>query len=301
MNKTLSKITDKLFFQRYILGICQCSIQEVIRTKDFNPDIKWLPTRSFKIFRADPFFIQGGKGEIKILYEKFFLKEDYAAIALLTLDNEFKETSSKILLNTKSHLSFPFVFSEGDRIFVFPESSKSGKLSCYEYSVESETLTFIQHIINLPLVDSTVLFYKEKYWIYGSVVNEDKYYELLVFFSDNLFGPYQPHPSNPIKVGLNGIRAAGNFIYVDGCIYRPTQNCENEYGESITINKITSLNETDVCEEPYMEIVINNNNRLNSSIRTIHTINVLGDYITVDGKCYSFAPLYKLIKLFRGY
>jgi hypothetical protein len=126
MSKILSKITDKLFFQRYILGICRSSIQEVIRTKDFNPDITWLPTRSFKIFRADPFFVQGGMGEIKILYEEFFLKEDYAAISLLTLDSEFNEISSKILLNTKSHLSFPFVFSEGGRIFVFPESSKSG-------------------------------------------------------------------------------------------------------------------------------------------------------------------------------
>jgi hypothetical protein len=240
-------------------------------------------------------------GEIKILYEEFFLKEDYAAISLLTHDSEFNEISSKILLNTKSHLSFPFVFSEGGRIFVFPESSKSGKLSCYEYSIESETLTFINHIINLPLVDSTILFYKEKYWIFGSIVNEDKDYELLVFFSDKLLGPFQPHPSNPIKVGLDGIRAAGDFIFVDDCMYRPTQNCENEYGESITINKVTTLNETAVCEEPYMQIKINKNNRLNNNIRTIHTINILGDFMTIDGKCYSFAPLYKLIKLFRGY
>ena len=70
---------------------------------------------------------------------------------------------------------------------LFSESSKSGKLSCYEYSVESETLTFIQHIINLPLVDSTVLL-QRKILDIRTVVNEDKYYELLVFFSDNLLG-----------------------------------------------------------------------------------------------------------------
>lgn len=301
MSKNSPKITDKLFFQRYILGVSRSSIHDIIRTKEFNPEIKWLPTRSYKRFRADPFFVESTNGDIKILYEEFFLKDDYAAISLLTLNENLEETHSKILLDTKSHLSFPFVFRERDKTYVFPESSKSGKFSCYEYNPELETLSFVMHIIELPLVDSTILLYRDKYWIFGAVTKSDKSYELLVFFSDNLFGPYQPHPSNPIKGGFDGIRAAGDFIIVDDCIYRPTQNCENEYGESITINKVTTLNETAVCEEPYMQIKINKNNRLNNNIRTIHTINILGDYITIDGKCYSFAPLYKLIKLFRGY
>jgi len=301
MSKNSPKITDKLFFQRYILGISRSSIHDIIRTKKFDPEIKWLPTRTYKRFRADPFFVQSKNGDFKILYEEFFLKDDYAAISLLTLNEDLKETCSKILLDTKNHLSFPFVFTERDKIYVFPESSKSGKLSCYEYNPELETLSFVRHIIELPLVDSTILLYRDKYWIFGSVAKENKSYELLVFFSDKLLGPYQPHPTNPVESGLNGIRAAGNFIIVDDCIYRPTQNCENEYGESITINKVTNLDENYVYEEPYMQISINKNNRLNNNIRTIHTINILGDYLTVDGKYYSFAPLYKLLKFFRGY
>lgn len=301
MSKKSQKIVDKLYFQRFILGMCRCDIKDIIRTKKFDPDIKWLPIRTYKKFRADPFFIKGGNGDFKILYEEFILKDDYATISLLTLDRDLKETCSKILLDTKSHLSFPFVFSEKGKIYVLPESSKSGKLSCYEYNPEQETLTFVQNIIELPLVDSTVLFYRDKYWIFGSVAKADTNYELMVFFSDNLMGPYQPHPSNPVKIGLDGIRAAGNFIFVDECIYRPAQNCENEYGESITINKIVNLNETHFNEESYMQIMINKNNRLNYNIRTIHTINIMGDYIVVDGKYYSFAPIYKLIKFFRDY
>jgi len=301
MTKNSSKITDKLFFQRYILGISRSSIHDIIRTKKFDPEIKWLPTRTYKRFRADPFFVKSKNGDFKILYEEFLLKDDYAVLALLTLNEDLKETSSKILLDTKSHLSFPFVFTERDKIYVFPEASKSGRLSCYEYNPELETLAFLQHIIELPLIDSTILQYRDKYWIFGSVAKANKNYELLVFFSDNLLGPYQPHPANPVKSGLDGIRAAGNFIIVDDCIYRPTQNCENEYGESITINKVTNLNEKGIDEEPYMQIEINKNNRLNRNIRTIHTINIIGEYLTVDGKYYSFAPLYKLLKFFRGY
>ena len=79
-------------------------------------------------------------------------------------------------------------------------------------------------------------------------------YKLNVIYSDSLLGPYIPHPDNPVKSGLNGTRSAGNFIEVDGIIYRPSQNSEKDYGESITINKVNELNEMNVVEEPYMTI-----------------------------------------------
>ena len=294
------RITDKLYFQRYIIGVCECSIHDIIRNKEFNPDIKWLPTRSFKIFRADPFFVYAHNGYTYILYEEFFLKDDYAGIALLTLDKNLNEISNKIILDTGSHLSFPFVFSENGKIYVFPEASKSGRLSCYEFNPESESMFFIKHLIDLPLVDSAIIKYHDKYWLIGSLSEERNGYELHVFYSDSLLGSYQPHQNNPIRSGLDGIRSAGDFIQVDDCIYRPAQNCENEYGESITINKITQLDETKVSEESYMEISINRHNKLNHNMRTIHTINALGDMIILDGKLYSFAPLYKFMKFLRG-
>ena len=147
--------------------------------------------------------------------------------------------------------------------------------------------------------DSTILKKDNKYWLFGTVGETETGYKLHVFYSDNLLGPYTAHRNNPIKDGLDGNRPAGNFIEVDGVIYRPTQNCNNIYGESITINKVTELNETNVTEQPYFDIFINRRNNHNPGIRTIHTINVIDNYIVVDGIKWTFSPIKQLKGHFR--
>jgi len=209
----------------------------------------------------------------------------------LTVDKRFKQKNYTVLLDTKSHLSYPFAINENNKTYIFPESRKNGKLSCYEYDPVSESIHFLKDILDLPLCDSTILKKAGKYWIFGTLNENESEYKLHVFFSDNLLGPYVPHPSNPVKSGFNGTRSAGNFIEVDGMIYRPTQNCEKEYGESITINKVTELNELNVVEELYMTICINKRNMNNFGMHTIHTINAMDDLIVVDGIRWTFSPI----------
>jgi hypothetical protein len=194
-----------------------------------------------------------------------------------------------MLLDTKSHLSYPFIFKEDNKIYVFPEAAHSGKLTCYEYDPLSQTLTFAKEILNLALLDSTILKHDNKYWLFGTLAGKDSHSKLYVYISDNLLGPYSPHPANPVKSSSRSSRPAGNFIRVDGAIFRPSQNCEKIYGESITINKINTLNEFSFDEEEFMTLSANGSN-FNKKIRTIHTINVLDDIITIDGIKWTFSP-----------
>ena len=299
MKRILSKYLDKLFFKKWIFGICNCDIKDVIRSKNFDPDIKWLFKKSFDRFYADPFLLRSKDDSISILLEDFTFDDKYGKIAVMKFDKNFMQLNHKVLLDTKSHLSYPFIFTENDKIYVFPESSKAGILACYEYDHINETFTFLQNILDLPLLDATILRHEKKYWIFGTVGNTDKDYQLHVFYSQNLLGPYTPHFQNPVATGLDGIRSAGSFIEVDGIIYRPTQNCKNLYGESITINKLTELNKENVAEEPYMTIYINKKNRLNHGVQTIHTINAIGNMIVVDGKYWSFSPFSQLKRYSR--
>jgi hypothetical protein len=299
MEKGHLKVTGKLYFKRYVIGICKDQIENIIRNKTFDPEIKWLPLRSFRKFQADPFIVSLEDESINIVLEEFAYKDHYARIALLTLDKSFGKIGYKNLLDTKSHISYPFVFSENDKIYLFPEAKRSGKLSCYEFHPEPANLSFVKHVLEVPLVDATIIKHNDSYWIFGSSFREDKKYELFVYFSDNLLGPYTAHSANPVKVGFDGIRSAGAFFVVDGCIYRPTQNCEIEYGDSITINKVTQLNKANIIEEPYMKISISRNNSHNRKLHTIHTINIKGDFIVVDGKYWTFSPFYKLFVYLR--
>jgi hypothetical protein len=305
MSRILSKYIEKLFFKKWIIGIFRADIKDIIKSKMFDPDINWLPIRSIDTYYADPFLLFSKDENLKILLEDFSFDENYGKISLMTLDRSFKQVNYKILLDTKNHISYPFIFTENNKTYIFPEAGRSGKLSCYEYDPLNESIDFLQDIVDLPLCDSSILKQNGKYWIFGTLseIEADTKritdYKLYVFFSDRLLGPYVPHPGNPIKSGLNGTRQAGNFIEVDGIIYRPTQNCERLYGESITINKVTELNEINVVEEPYMTICINKKNRYNYGMHTIHTINVMNDIVVVDGKRWTFSPINQF-KKFAG-
>jgi len=294
MNRILSKYINKLYVMRWEIGVCRFNKSDLINSGTFNPNIKWFHLNYLNVFHADPFLLRSGNENINILFEEYSEDDKYGKISIMGIDENFNQLNYKKLLDTKSHLSYPFVFEENNKTYVFPESSKSGKLSCYEYDHENVSFNFLKEIIDLPLLDSTIVKRNNKYWIFGIMNMNDVDYKLYIFFSDNLLGPYEPHSLNPIKNGLNGTRPAGNFIVINDQLYRPTQNCENRYGESITINKVNVLDEVNFEEEPYMPIYLNQKNNYNIGMRTIHTINILDDIMVVDGENWIYSPLYRL-------
>lgn len=297
--KLIFNLIKKIIFKQWVIGICRTNIKEIIRTKKFDPQIKWIFPPSLNKFYADPFLFPSSDCGIKIFLEDFKYKDEYGKIALISLDNNLHHIDSKYILDTKSHLSYPFIFCQDNRYFLFPEAAESGKLTCYEYDLTKEQLFYVKDILTSPLLDSTLIKYENKYWIFGVTGNNNSSYQLHIFFSHNLLGPYEAHRCNPIKSGLNGIRPAGNMIEVDNIFYRPTQNCQNNYGESITINRIVKLSETEFVEEKYMEISINKKRKCNKRIHSIHTINGFENLLVVDGKYWTFSPLHQYKKYLR--
>lgn len=291
MRRIFLKYLEKLYFKHWVLGLCRGDIGEIIRTKAFKQNIQWLSINSTDHHNADPFLTRLKGGSMRIFFEDLALIEQYGKIFSITLDEKLKMESPKLLLDTKSHLSYPFIITEAGRTLVFPEASKSGRLSCYEYDEEKESLTFLQDIIDLPLLDSTILNYNDKYWLFGTINGNDSHNKLYIFYSDSILGPYLSHPANPVKNSLSSSRPAGSFIVVDNIIYRPSQNCEKSYGGSITINKVIRLDEAGFMEEPYMQISIDDKNLQMHNIHTIHTINVIDDIIAVDGQKWTFSPI----------
>ena len=88
---------------------------------------------SFDKFFADPFFVTSADENLKIIFEDYPFDDDYGKIALMTVDKDFRPIGQKLLLDTGSHLSYPFVFYENNKIYIFPEAARSSKLTCYEY------------------------------------------------------------------------------------------------------------------------------------------------------------------------
>jgi len=283
----LSKVFDKLYLKQWSIGIADISIEDVIRNKKIDSKFIWIPVNNKHQFFADPFILKTSAEEYQILFEELDYNKRYGNISLIMLNNRNEVISKKLLLDIKSHLSYPFFFLENGNIYLFPESSEAGKLACYKYDSKIKSLEFVKNIIDLPLLDSTILKYEGKYWLFATMRGRDSNSKLYLFFSDQLLGPYRPHPLNPVKNNIDGSRPAGNFIEVDGNIFRPTQGSGKYYGASIIINKIIELSEDSFKEEYYFKITPSQKEYYNFGI---HTINYMDQKIVIDGLVRRFLP-----------
>jgi hypothetical protein len=286
----VKKYSDKLYLKQWGLGFLRGNIADIIRNKKTDLSFDWLSLEDKGISQADPFIFKTDDGRINILFESVSTLSLDGKISLMVCNEQLDPIFQKVILETKEHLSYPFVYKENGRIYVFPENAFSGSLNCYEYDQAQRSFIHKKEIIKAPLLDSTIIKYDNKYWLFATMLGAGNS-DLHIYYSDSLFGTYVPHAGNPVKQMLDGARPAGNFIEVDGAIYRPAQNCSNYYGESITINKITTLTTTEFSEEEYMIIEPNKNDEFNYGI---HTINVVDDIIIVDGQKSYFQPVQQL-------
>lgn len=291
------KYSDKLYLKQWSIGFSKCDITDVIRQKKSELSIEWLSPESNKFSYADPFIFQAGDGQIHVLYESVSTVGLDGKITLMTIDKNAKPVSQKTLLETEAHLSYPFVFTENGKTYVFPENAFSGSLFCYEFNEADKTLTNKKEVINLPVVDATIVKKEGKYWLFGTMVGPQRNSHLHVFYADQLTGPYTAHPGNPVKNDLNSARPAGKIVEVDGFLYRPSQNCTSFYGESVTINKITTLSTAQYAEEEHSYILPAKTDLFNYGI---HTINYCGNIVVVDGQRTFFQPVRQLFRKLKS-
>jgi len=294
VNGFFSKYFSKLFVQQWIIGVARYRLEDMIRTKTFDPAISWFKEKDADKFFADPFLYQAADGRLSVLLEAYSHNEGYGKIVRVALDKDLQPAGYEPLLDTGSHLSYPFTYTENGTTYVFPESGSSGKLSCYTYDDKRNTVNWVKDIIREPLLDSTITRYRDRYWLFGTRKGKDADNKLYIYFSDQLLGPYTEHPQNPVKTGLTASRPAGQIIEVDGVLYRPSQNSRFTYGGSITLNKISRLDETGFDEDYYMTIEVNRKNRGNRGMHGMHTINHINGITVVDGTRWRFAPVTKL-------
>jgi hypothetical protein len=291
------KYSDKLFLKQWGLGFMKGSIADIIRNKQTDLSFEWMPMDSPGISHADPFIFKTDDGRINILFESVSSYTLDGKISLMVCNNDLDPVWQEVVLDTKDHLSYPFVYRENGKIYVFPENSFSGALYGYEFDPAQRKFINKREIMNLPIIDPTILKFDNRYWLFATLFGDTFNSDLHIYYSDSLLGPYTPHAGNPVKKNLNGSRPAGNFIEVDGHIYRPAQNCTNYYGESITINKVTALSTGEFSEEEYMVIQPNRKDEFNYGI---HTLNVVDDVIIVDGQKSYFQPVQQLTRKLKN-
>ena len=300
----LEKYIDKLFIKQWNVGIAKKSTKSILEINLEELDFKWFKLDNNSQLFADP-FVHQHNNHYYVFFENYKYHDDYGKISLKILNDDLTVIYESDLLDTKSHLSYPYIFNDNGKIFILPESSKEkeGNQYFYEFDFETNSLKNGQTLLSGErLLDATILHHDNKYWIFATKRGHKSESELFLFHSKSWYNGYLPHSSNPIKDCPKNSRPAGNFIIEDGLIIRPTQNCEKYYGKSILLNQIKTLN-NDLYEEiPVKEIVAPLNSKYNFAI---HTINISNDVIVIDGLRRIFNPFEQIKnlitrKLFRN-
>lgn len=295
--KSIRNLMTKLFTaDKWNIGYVWQTPESLISNKGLISGISWLKEDRTD-YSADPFAIKIGS-DIYIYYEELnFWKGKGKIRVIKNLDFKNKEKVSGILPEG-IHLSYPYIFKETSNFYCIPETSEAQEVGLYQLKPESSTQLQKKRVLldGAAYVDSSLIFYKDKYWIFTSISQSKN--ELYIFYADTLDEEFIGHVLNPIPVESKGCRGAGNLFIVNGELYRPSQNSSRRYGGSILINKITQLTEDAFSQKTEFELSPEAPYNMG-----LHTISFVNDRIFLDGKrkVYSAVmPLKKMIRRIRS-
>ena len=221
----MKKLFDKFFYNTWNIGFVESSVEDILKSSNVELKVNWLKHCYKDRFFADPFILNIDNENIKVLVEDYPYYKKKGEISLLVIDRKTYELKDrKVVLEQPYHMSYPFIFWKNDGTFwVAPEASQSGKLFCYVMNKEDNRLVDQRILLDKPALDSTIIKYNGKYWLFCTFRGADSNRCLNVFYSDFADGPWLPHKKNPVVTSLTMSRPAGYMTEFDGIVFRVTQ------------------------------------------------------------------------------
>jgi hypothetical protein len=142
------------------------------------------------------------------------------------------------------HLSYPFLIEHDGDLWMIPESSERRDVAlykCVRFPDKWERHSTL--LSDCELADATITRHNGLNYLFGAWRDGTGGYSdmLAIFYAENLFGPWLPHASNPVLLDRATTRPAGNFVTIDGALWRPVQDCTHGYGAALGLAEIVEL------------------------------------------------------------
>lgn len=237
-------------------------------------------------FWADPFVVSK-ENRHYIFIEDYPYEKQKGHIALLELGPNGQLLNTEKIIEQPYHMSYPFVFDVDGQYFMIPETIENHTIELYKCTNFPYKWEYEMNLMeDIYAVDSTVFRYMGKWWLFTNIdetrglsSNND---ELFLFYTDNIFKPdWVSHPMNPVVTDVTRARPAGKIFISDDKIYRPSQDCSEDYGNALNLNEITKLNEFEYSEKVVSKVRAN----WNKNMQRIHTYNFDENISVIDGYC----------------
>lgn len=249
-------------------------------------NVKWMKHRYRDRWFADPFIIDEDKDHFIILAEECILEENKGRIARLTVTkDECELIKNETILDLPTHLSFPNPIKIDGQVFIYPENAASGSTNYYSYS--EKALKYRGKISNIGLADPVIVIHGTNSFLLATMGKECNGNHLRVFKSNDTLSGYEECGEQFFHDNI--ARRAGNVFWHNGMLISPAQVCNNDYGEGISLQQLTIDNNSVHLKElkriyPFSR----------QYPEGIHTYNVFGDKVVIDGYRYGSPFLHKL-------
>ena len=147
------------------------------------------------------------------------------------------------------HLSYPYVFAHDEAAFMIPESGAEGVVRLFRSTTFPTDWEPIATLHEGSAVDTSVIQRDGRWWFFTTLREPRGGATMLMLYSaDELAGPWESHPMNPVSLDVRDARGAGRIFEQDGRLIRPNQDCSRTYGYSFGFNEIVTMTRTAYAE-----------------------------------------------------
>lgn len=161
-------------------------------------------------------------------------------IGMAVSDNGIDWSYKGIVLREKFHLSYPYVFSYEQCVWMIPETGSDRSVRLYRAEGFPRTWRLEKKLLTgKPYTDASVFQHDGMFWMFVTCNNSS---DLLLYFAEDLLAQWHHHPQSPVAYfEPDRARCAGRVVQYQGHLIRFAQDCSTAYGKSVYAHKITCL------------------------------------------------------------
>lgn len=237
---------------------------------------------------ADPFFFSH-KGREWLFVEEIPCGEKGVLSVLERLPQGGFGPARRVL-EEPFHLSYPNVFEHGGELYMLPETAGANQVRLYR-AAEFPWRWELDRVLvdGVSATDATLAHHGGRWWLFVTQRRPGgcSWDEMHLYMGSTCFGPFSPHPLNPVVADVRRARPAGRVFSRSGRFYRPAQDCSGWYGRGLRILEITRLDETGFEEREAASLTAD----LVPGSFCLHAFDAQGGVEIVDAQ--RFVPLWR--------
>ena len=260
---------------------------ETFLDESFRPKVEWSTYREKHQMLADPTLIPTSEG-VRILCEEFSWLSESGRILELRPAPDGTLSHGTPAIDEPAHMSYPYVLEDAGRLYCIPECAERSEVPLYRWDPDPGRWVRDGVLLEgVDAVDATVFRAGGAWWLFHSLAHGVGQWSLYVWKAEDLHGPWQPHPANPVKTDVSSSRPAGSPFWFQEKLYRPAQDGRNSYGSALAINRIDNLSLDGFREVTVRRILPDQSWPYPHGI---HTLNGFHGLTVIDAKRHAWPP-----------